>query len=646
MIRPVSILVLALTIITLQTRTAGQQKKATVTASARVTPSHAGLPSEFELLDTRYRFENDGTGRKEVAAKIRILNDQGIVQRSEMTFEFHPLSEELQIPYFRVRKKDGTVVKIDMVSGLDSATKVVGLFDYDEKRVRIPQLAAGDLIEYDVVLLIHRPLGSRQFWMQHYFQPDGVVDEQLEVDVPRARSIKARALPGIRSWETENGRRKIYHWENESSGSGEAVPISWRQSQTPDVLVSSFLSWEDVGRWYSELERSLRTPTPEVKAKADELTRGLVTEREKVEALYDFAAKRIKYISLASLGVEGYVPHSAAETLHNQYGDCKDKVALLSALLEAEEVHASSVLINPDREIDFDVPSPWPFTHVISMLKIEKEEIWMDPSPAVLPFRMLAYPLRGKQALVISPYGAAHFETTPADAPVPNTWSEEIEGSVNEDETLEATVNIIARGDTELSLREAFIGPIESVWPITVQGVIKGINRGVDKISNVTISDPTDTSVPFALSFRISRQHFIPLTERTAKFRLPLADFDLPAAEEQGVMDVRGGWHRIESEPVRLERGERSYMIKLRLPSGCSPELPPALTFEHQGGTYRAAYHWDGSSIIAERVLVVRQDRLPARLRYEYAGFRKKVLEDAERVVSVRGAYLKLGGQM
>src|ERR1700693_1924181 len=76
-------------------------------------PSRTSLPSEFELLHTRYRFENDGTGSKEVLAKIRILNEMGTRQRAEETFEYRLLSEDLEIRYFRVRKKDGTLVRVE-----------------------------------------------------------------------------------------------------------------------------------------------------------------------------------------------------------------------------------------------------------------------------------------------------------------------------------------------------------------------------------------------------------------------------------------------------------------------------------------------------------------------------------------------------
>jgi hypothetical protein len=51
-----------------------------------VTSPRISLPSEFEMLLTRYHFENDGTGRKEVIAKIRILNEMGTLARVHRWF--------------------------------------------------------------------------------------------------------------------------------------------------------------------------------------------------------------------------------------------------------------------------------------------------------------------------------------------------------------------------------------------------------------------------------------------------------------------------------------------------------------------------------------------------------------------------------
>ncbi|HYT19902.1 MAG TPA: DUF3857 and transglutaminase domain-containing protein [Candidatus Polarisedimenticolia bacterium] len=437
----------------------------------------AAVPSEFEQLLTRYHFENDGTGRKEVVGKIRILNATGVLRLGEAVFEYQPLSEELQIPYFRVKKKDGTLVSVDTDITQERPNAVPSKREYGERRIKIPDLSIGDLVEYDAVTIIHRPLGRSEFYVDHSFQPSGVVDEQLEVDIPRDREVRVKSIPTVRPREAINGTRKVYYWDNQNARTHPVRAIPYAPGGMPDVQISSFLSWKEVGRWYEDLEKSQRAVTPEVKAKAEELTQGLNSDFGKVLALYDFVAKKIKYLNLVSLGVEGYVPHAASETLQKQYGDCKDKVALFSALLEAEDLRASSALISPERDVDLDFPSPWPFTHVITTLHLGKEEIWLDPSPAGVPFRMLMPSLRGREALVIPLHGVPRFETTPMESPISNSWLEEVEGEMHDDRTFEGRVHITARGDVELPLRQAFIGAIESVWPTTVQGVVKGIDR-------------------------------------------------------------------------------------------------------------------------------------------------------------------------
>jgi hypothetical protein len=612
----------------------GQNPKAPAQDPARIS-----LPSEFELLYTRYRFENDGTGSKEVLAKIRILNEMGTRQRSEETFEYRLLSEDLEIRYFRVRKKDGTLVRVETgpIERASDLAEDVPRYDYDEKRIRVPGLAPGDLIEYDVVYVIHHPLGPGQFYVHHTFAPGGVVDEQLSVDVPRHRNVKVKSVSSVKSWETGDAKREVYHWRKMDLEANQVGVIPFVTGRTPDIQVSSFASWEEVGRWYSEVQASKRESTPGIKTKASELTRGLTTDLERVEALYNFAAKKIKYLSLVSLGIGGYDPHSGDETIQNGYGDCKDKVALLAALLESQGLHGSSVLISADRKVDADIPSPWPFDHVIMMLQLGGQRIWMDPSPAVLRFRTLPYPLRNKQGLVIPPDGKPHFEKTPADAPVPNTWLEEVEAKVGDDGTLQATVRITALGDSEFTIRQAFLRPVESVWPLTVREVVEGIGRA-DKVSEVKISVPTDTNEPFTMTFQLSKPRFLDFSKSVTRLKLPLADLRLPSAEEQGVTDVTG-WHRMESEPVRLEPpGKRTYRIKLEFPPNLSVELPESVAFAHAGGTYRASYKWDVGSLAAERELTFSRDQLPAQLREEYAAFRQKALSDEERAFKLQVA--------
>ena len=75
-------------------------------------------------------------------------------------------------------------------------------YDYDERRVIIPGLAVGDSVEYDVVTVINRPLGPGEFYAYHNFQPSSVLNELLEVDIPRGRVVKLKTISEAKTWET------------------------------------------------------------------------------------------------------------------------------------------------------------------------------------------------------------------------------------------------------------------------------------------------------------------------------------------------------------------------------------------------------------------------------------------------------------
>src|SRR5262249_35045670 len=251
-----------------------------------------------------------------------------------------------------------------------------------------------------------------------------------------------------------------------------------KADEVPDVQKTTFGSWEEVGRWYAGLEKERRAPSADVRAKAHDLTKGLKSDLEKAEALYTFVAQNFRYVSL-SLGLARYQPQASSAVLHNQYGDCKDKNTLLAALLEAEGLHSSTVLINSFRKLDPDVPSPSQFNHAITLVPIGKEEIWLDTTTEVAPFRLISYPLRKKQALVIPADGTPHLEETPADPFVPNEELTEIEGKVDDSGRLEATVKFTIRGDVEIVERLAFRRIAPAQWQKFAEEINKALGGDV-----------------------------------------------------------------------------------------------------------------------------------------------------------------------
>jgi tetratricopeptide (TPR) repeat protein/transglutaminase-like putative cysteine protease len=620
-------------------------------ASKALEPKHDYSQEAFvaEQLRSTYRFENDGTGRKETVARIRVQSEAGVQQWGQIQFGYNSANERVEIAYVRVIKADGSVVKAgdDAVQDLSAPVEREApvYTDYRQKHITVPGLRPGETLEYDMVTLIHTPLAAGQFWADYDFDKNNIMlDEELDVDVPSSRPLKLKNKPGMDPKITEANGRRVYHWTNSHLEREDDTKDKDKDrdkekdkkkkkkkpdEERPDVQLTTFVSWEQIGRWYADLEKDRRAPSPEVRAKAAELTKGLDTDLDKVQGLYDYVAKNFRYVSL-SLGVGRYQPHAAADVLHDQYGDCKDKHTLLASLLEAEGLHASSVLINSSRKLDPDVPSPSQFDHVITMLPMTTphEEVWMDTTSEVAPFRLLAFSLRNKLALVIpADGGAPHLEETPADTPMPDSEISEVDGKINEIGKLEAHVHYTFRGDEELMLRSIFRRVPEANW----QRVVENVNSGMGgDITNLKISDPAATREPFTMSYDVAKPNFLDWSKKKSDLTLPLCQFNLP---DLGDGDYDGD---AEAEVLKLgPKAEYVYKIKLDLPAKYTAHSPLPLSVRRDYAEYQATYKLEGTAFTAARTLTLRQAELPASRASDYQAFRHTVSSDLGQFLSV-----------
>jgi Flp pilus assembly protein TadD/transglutaminase-like putative cysteine protease len=599
----------------------------------------------IEQMHSHYRFEADGTGRKETTARIRVQSEAGVQQWGQLLEGYNSANESVEIPYVRVVKADGTIVKADDSSVQDLSAPIEReapvYTDYRQKHITVPGLRPGEVLEYDMVTVIHTPLAAGQFWAEYEFDKSNIdLDETLDVDVPAGRELKLKCKSGMDPKITDANGRRIYHWQSshleredpDKDKDKDKKKKHHFDDDRPDVQLTTFESWEQLGRWYASLEKDRRMPSPEIRAKAAELTKGLTTDMQKTEGLYDYVAKNFRYVSL-SLGVGRYQPHAASDVLKDQYGDCKDKHTLLASLLEAEGLHADSVLINSSRKLDPDVPSPSQFDHVITMLPMSGQEVWMDTTAEVAPFRLLAYTLRHKQALVIPPAeltsaAAPHLEETPSDTPMPDTEESVIEGKINDIGKLDAHVSYTFRGDEELLLRSVFRRVPQANW----QRVAENINSGLGgDVTNLKISDPAATTEPFTLSYDVSKPNFLDWSKKKTQIVLPLVQFNLPEADDDdGDSDA---------DPLKLgPKAEYSYKIKLSLPAQYTAHAPVAFSLKRDYAEYQASYQLDSGVFTAARKLTLRQDELPVTRTSDYQSFRRAVGADLAQQLAVENA--------
>jgi hypothetical protein len=373
----------------------------------------------------------------------------------------------------------------------------------------------GDVLEFDAHWRGTKALVPGQFWYAYNFSHDGIIlQEQLAISVPRERPLKWRS-PEVKPAITEEGARRIFAWkssqlehkssEQEKSETETKLYEAGRGKLPPaDVQISTFQSWEEVGRWYGSLQQERVKPTPEILAKAAELTKGASDDNTRIRAIYKYVSTEFHYIGIA-FGIGRYQPHTAAEVLANQYGDCKDKQTLLASLLDAVGIKAYPALISSSHEIDSDVPSPGQFDHVIGVVPQSSGFLWFDTTTEVAPYAYLVRPLRDKRALVILQDKPPTLMTTPADPPAKSSQTFKMSAKLDDTGTLTGKVERTDQGDdSELLLRSAFRRVPMPQWKDLIQQISYGSGFS-GEVSEVTASAPEKTDEPFRFAYSYIR---------------------------------------------------------------------------------------------------------------------------------------------
>ena len=166
-----------------------------------------------------------------------------------------------------------------------------------------------------------------------------MLDEQVEINVPKNREVKLKTKPGYEPKISDEGDRRVYRWSHSQTKDTDSPPKKAAPSRgrgsagdpVDDLSELGATRETGIARW----RRTADEPTEAVKAKADSLVQGKTDDMAKVKALYDYVSRDFRYVSL-SLGLSAYQPHPAADVMNLGYGDCKDKNTLLAALLQAE----------------------------------------------------------------------------------------------------------------------------------------------------------------------------------------------------------------------------------------------------------------------------------------------------------------------
>lgn len=456
------------------------------------------LPSAapFEIVKDHAEIEvaTDGTDISSRELVMRALDERGIAMLHEQRIAVAGAYEDVQVVSAYTLKASGQKIAVPPTGYLRGygQTSQPGFQDNGIVSIFFPNLEVGDSI---VLFTVHRQIKP---WFDDRFDTRinfsrriPAHDVSISVTAPQAMALKfddTGLTPGP-SQSMGSKIRRVWTFSNDTVEPPETDAVG-ESDYAPRLIVTSFADYADVARAYRDRSKSAADVTPEITALADQLTAGVTDRKEQTKRLYDWVSSHIAYVGIV-LGAGGFTPHPAKSVLSNLYGDCKDHVVLLEALLRAKGIDSAPVLIRIG-EATFEqsaAATPHAFDHVITY--VPEFDLYLDSTAQFAPFGTLPYADAGKPVLNVSTGLLECTPVTPADASTVKTAGEI---RIDKDGTAEADVTVTATGAVGIELRQA----VRSIEP---GGEQKFISERVGPGAQGTLDrgDPAALREPYQL---------------------------------------------------------------------------------------------------------------------------------------------------
>jgi len=393
--------------------------------------------------------------------------------------------------------------------------------------------------------------------------------------------------------------------------------------------------WHDIGVWFSKLAAQSRLSTPQIAQKARELTQKEATPRAKVLALATYVQHQVRYVAI-EIGIGGYQPHAAAEILKNSYGDCKDKVTVLSALLQAIGFESYYVLINSDRDVLAPkFPTMRSFDHIILAIRVPEDFdqggifatvkhprlgslLLFDPTSDITPLGYLPPSLQANNALLVTDEGGELIKT-PLLVPSCNRVLREAVLQVEESGTLQATVHELRSGPRANTLRDLLLSaPKVERQKVFEKLVLSLHNDAVLTSASIGSMDPSETS------FNVTYSFIVPgYAQRLGDvFLLPA----MPLGRRENDLMEKGK----RSHPIALDYAKsEGEIVDITLPSTLKvDEIPESVSYDYPFATYKATYTVEGNKVHYSRNLETKEVNIPVERLEDFKALFRNVLRD------------------
>ena len=439
------------------------------------------------LQESTSSLDTQGRTTFELHLLLKVLQERAVSQVSNQEIEYRTDTEVCQILIARTHQASGAVQNVPASAIMDiSAPEAVTAPFYSSARMKVipfPGVSAGAVLELKIRVM-PRP-GQRATPATTPFMGEKCLGG---FDPILARVVKVKVPQGV-ALQYENFNGQAPPSMRKAAG---VVTYTWVARHQPQIVLEDGMVpitalvprvvWtvmEDhaaLGRWVGARFRCASTPDRAVTEQALALTAGLGSVEAKVERVASFVTREIRNVPLA-LGRVGYQPTPVGTILVNRYADCRDKVVLFQAMLEAVGLSAQPVLVRQERAQASRLASLGEYTGLLARVDLPSGARYFALGQNYARMGDLLPINEGRPALRIDASGGQVI-TLPmgsqADQVARTHWDLTLESGGD----LAGSVSMEGGGLFDFQLRSALLDLNEGERQVKFQHLVDGMRKG------------------------------------------------------------------------------------------------------------------------------------------------------------------------
>lgn len=427
--------------------------------------------AEVVQVDSRQwvTYKTDGTYRQWYETYAKVMTEKGRRRYKSVTSSYTIPYNVTEFKLVEVIRNDGSTLPVDIEKNssdlIEQSQMDSNIYDPNNRilRVSIPEVNVGDTVHFIVYDEFKKTRMPDTFSDYVLFEgTDPIKRAEYTVVAPKEKPLQSMALKAqiqgtvTQTKESLNGGI-IYNWVAKD------IPQTYEEPQMPPLytqeqrlLVSTIPDWESVSKWYWNLcKPKISDTTPEMEKTVKDLVAGISNPQRKIETIFYWVSQEIRYMGITvEKDAPGYEPHPVSMTFERRAGICRDKAALLVAMLRLAGFEAYPVLIMNGPKKDPEVPQPF-FNHAISCVrKPDGKYLLMDATDENTKELFPAY-LNDQSYLVASPNGETLL-TSPIIPAEQNMMHIETTGTLGKQGDLHASVRMFFEGINDNTYRRFF----------------------------------------------------------------------------------------------------------------------------------------------------------------------------------------------